>query len=573
MSWTRIEAMGRSLGVDEGTQACTADPLWMIGRQWQIGELRGDDAARPAAARVTVGSARIDRYRPAATPTMRPLPENMPLERLAESMPGTDRGAAGTFHAAERGNRLMRTLRRAGLAAAADRLRAAFPFRAPSNPVAVGPAGALAASMVARRGLDGAELATAPPARVEQALSGLPATEKAQATSLLDTWRGQHNAPPPQSWVDQRMEYRFSVGAPTDLGPVTLIADGHPGGPLDWYSFDVDARTAGPAAPEAPAAEADLVETTIAVVPTNARYAGMPASRWWEFEDGAVHFGDLDAGPSDLARLAIADFVTTYADDWFILPVRIPTGTLARVLQLEVLDTFGGSTTIDPAAVVDRARAPNRPRVFKLFELHADPSAGRAPWLYVPAVFASTLEGEPLERVEFARDEGANLCWAVERLVEGPLGRAVDRARAWSSSRAATTASVDRDTQADERWEYRVEPAPPPWWIPLLPQRLASSAETNLRRARMHSWTDLDRAVVGARGVVLRPNQPLRVREEEVTRSGVTVERRWQFARWHDGHTHAWLQHRKRPGRGERSSGIRWDRIEPTTAPASSPDQ
>jgi hypothetical protein len=590
MSWTRIEAMGRGLGLEEGTQACIADPLWMIGRQWQVGELRGDDAARPAAARVTVGTASVDRYRPAETPTMRPLPADMPLERLVESMPVSAGGPAGAFHAAQRGSRLLRKLRRAGLAAAADRLAAEFVFDDPGEPVGFGPAGALAASVVARRGLDGVALAEAPLRRVETALSGLPADEMAAAIGLVDAWRGGQ-ARSPESWVDQRMEYRFSIGAQTDLGPVTLVAHGHPGGPLDWYSFDVDPRPATPpppgppglpvraAPPGTPTGPADskveLTETTVTVVPTNARFAGMPASRWWEFEDGGVNFGDLDAGLSDLARLAVADFITTYADDWFVLPVRIATGVLARVLRLEVVDTFGGNTTIDASAVVDRARAPRRPRAFRLFELHADGSAGRAPWLYVPAVFASTLEGEPLERVEFARDEGANLCWAVERLVEGPLGRAVDRARAWLSSQAAAPAAPadPGNAQGDERWEYRVESPTPPWWIPLLPQRIGSSAQTSLRRARMRSWADLDRAVAGAKGVVLRPDRPLRLHEEEVPPTGATVDRRWQFGRSHDGRTHLWLQHRKRPGRGERSSGISWDRLMPTSSPDGPPQR
>jgi hypothetical protein len=557
MSWTRIEVMGRSLGVDEGTQARIADPLWMIGRQWQLGELRGDDAARPAAARVTVGTAQVDRYRPAAAPAMRPLALDEPLERLVEAMPTPPGGPAATFHAAERGNRLLRTLRRAGLGASADRLLAEFPFGDRADPVLAGPAGALAARVVARRSLDGAAVAGAPAARLDKALSGLATDERTEARDIIDAWRGDRAGETTRSWVDARMEYRFAAGAPTDVGPVTLVADGHPGGPLDWYSFDVD-----PTPPQrpAPGSKANLVETTVSVVPTNTRFAGMPASRWWEFEDGAVHFGDLDAGPSDLARLAVADFATVYADDWFILPVRVATGTLARVLKLEVVDTFGGRTTIDPAALVDRARAPDQPRVFRLFELHGDTMAGRAPWLFVPAVFASTLQGDPLERVELARDEGANLCWAVERLVEGPLGRAVDRARAWASSRPPPAAPAG---EGEERWEYRVESGTPPWWIPLLPQRIDGSAQTTLRRARMRSWDELDRAVVGARGLLLRPDRPLRVREEEVPRSGATVERRWQFGRWHDGGTHTWLQHRKRPGRGERSSGITWDRLDP----------
>jgi hypothetical protein len=46
----------------------------------------------------------------------------------------------------------------------------------------------------------------------------------------------------------------------------------------------------------------------------------MPVSRWWEFENGTVHFGDLEAGPADLARLLVAEFATVYADDHFVVP-------------------------------------------------------------------------------------------------------------------------------------------------------------------------------------------------------------------------------------------------------------
>lgn len=553
MSWIRVEAMGRSLGLDAGTQAGIADPLWMIGRQWQVGELRGDDAARPAAARVTVGTARVDRYRPAGAREMTPLPTEGPMERVVESMPGPDHGAASSWRAAQRGTRLLRALRRDDLDSAAYRLLAEFPFSAPSDPGALGPAAALAARVVARRGLDGDAVASASAERLDKAFEGLAAGVKADALAIIAQWRGARGAPR-GAWVDERMEYRFAAGAMTDLGPVTLVADGHDGGPLDWYSFDIDRTDRA-----APAAKSELAETTVTVVPTNARFAGMPASRWWEFEDGAVHFGDLDAGPSDLARLAVADFVTVYADDWFVLPVRVVSGVLARVTRLEVFDTMGGRTTVEPAATVDRNRAPDRPRPFRLYELSGDGTGGaRAPWLYVPAVLASTLEGDALERVEFARDEGANLCWAVERLVEGPLGRALDRARAWSSSRPPSV-RPRAEGPPEGQWEYRVESPTPPWWIPLLPQREASTAQVRLRRARMRTWGALAPGEVGPKGTLLTPNRPLRVREEEVPAGGITVERRWQFARWHDGTTHLWLQHRKRPGRGERSSGIRWD--------------
>jgi hypothetical protein len=67
---------------------------------------------------------------------------------------------------------------------------------------------------------------------------------------------------------------------------------------------------------------------------------------------------------------------------------------------------------------------------------------------------------------------------------------------------------------------------------------------------------------VGPQGVFLDPRRPRWIYEEEVPRSGVRLERRWQFGRWHDGSFHVWLQRRKRAGRGERSSGVRWDLLE-----------
>ena len=52
------------------------------------------------------------------------------------------------------------------------------------------------------------------------------------------------------------------------------------------------------------------------------------------------------------------------------------------------------------------------------------------------------------------------------------------------------------------------------------------------------------------------------IEEEEVPPGGATLERRWQTARWIDGSLNVWLQRSKRLGRGERSSGVRWDSLE-----------
>ena len=55
---------------------------------------------------------------------------------------------------------------------------------------------------------------------------------------------------------------------------------------------------------------------------------------------------------------------------------------------------------------------------------------------------------------------------------------------------------------------------------------------------------------------------PLRIEDEEVPREGALVERAFQYARWLGGTSFVWVGRRKIVGRGEASSGLRYDRLE-----------
>jgi hypothetical protein len=57
------------------------------------------------------------------------------------------------------------------------------------------------------------------------------------------------------------------------------------------------------------------------------------------------------------------------------------------------------------------------------------------------------------------------------------------------------------------------------------------------------------------------PTQPLLIPEEEVPREGAVVRRAWQGARWYDGRLFVWSANRKSAGRGEGSSGLRFDTL------------
>ena len=311
----------------------------------------------------------------------------------------------------------------------------------------------------------------------------------------------------------------------------------------------------------------------------------MPAARWWAFEEGDVHFGDLAAAPGDLGRLLVADYATVYGNDWFSIPLRVPTGTLAQVRSLRVHDTMGGHLDIPPAATLDtRARGL---RAFRLYELTGDPSvaAGFAPLLFVAPSLSGSSVGPALERVELARDEAANLAWAIERLVEGATGLPVDRLQHWRAAEHQIARTSPPKPGAGERvgvvakgpgpsgrtrpggveiphipdipdlpeipglpddpgrpdgtggsevWRYRLETTAPPYWVPFVPVRIGSGAQIRLRRARMQEWGLLDPSLTGPKGELLQRHQPMVIEEEEVPRA---VPRSNADGRWPGGPT------------------------------------
>src|SRR5690349_15893640 len=53
-SWTRLEPHTRSDDLSAGLEARVHDPLWFLARQWQLGELTGEDGGTPLSASIAV---------------------------------------------------------------------------------------------------------------------------------------------------------------------------------------------------------------------------------------------------------------------------------------------------------------------------------------------------------------------------------------------------------------------------------------------------------------------------------------------------------------------------------------
>lgn len=562
--WDRLEPHTRAPSFEQGLQARVADPLWLLARQWQMGEFRGEDAASPVQVRCTATYSPLSSFRSEAEAgaVTEAFDGTVPLEVRVEAE-AVEEGPAAFAHSAEAGLQLLRRLEQAGLPELRATFRDALPLTIAAEQLAGLPAREQRRlQLLARRSLDGRALATLSGATLDG--FGLDAFTRVTVEDLIATTVAELDARfagPGTSggtWAEERLEYQFSLAASTDAGEVVLGATEYPGGHLDWHAFDVDAGLVSHGLGTTPASTIE-----INAIPVPLRYGGMPASRWWELEEGTVYFGGIEAGPADIARLCVAEYATIYGDDWFLVPVRLPVGTVARIPELEVVDVFGGVTTVRSCAELDEAAlAPGEERTWSFFELSGDPSASSAasPWLLLCPALGDSLDGTPLETVTFVRDEQANLAWAVEESVEIASGHSLARRLGWG----LRDRSGEPGASASSHWSYRLQQQVPPYVIPLIPERIDSaSPEVMLRRARMQAWDEIpDTSVVGARGRILAPEQPLRLYEEELPRGGLRVTRGWQLTRDRDGGRRLWMSRRRRPGRGERGSGLRHDVID-----------
>ena len=321
-----------------------------------------------------------------------------------------------------------------------------------------------------------------------------------------------------EAWNPARQEYAFAVSAQTSAGEVTLAADEYTDGELDWYSMSVPPASLGAATVPRP----PVTHTAQPVLPTPVEYAGKPADRFWEFEDAGVNFGAMDAGPTDLTRVLLVEFSLVYGNDWYVVPLRLPVGSLFRVTSFTVRDTFGVTSTLT------RSQNATGPRwsVFDLVDDH----------LFLPPTLAQSLNGPPVEQVQLARDESANLAWGIERSVPGVSGDPYER-KDEAPDDAGDGAVVD--PRVGSALVYRLASSVPDHWIPFAPVSVdPTAAQTNPviqleRRTIQRLGPDGVRRPVQPKGLLLRSDPtrppesepPLRIEEEEVPREGALVER------------------------------------------------
>jgi hypothetical protein len=296
--WNRVEPRARSQDMKAGLEARVHDPLWLLTRQWQVGEFEGRDAGSPVMADITSTATVFDRYSIGAEPA-RTYDGRSPLEVLVEREKIRPlQAGADLRQAAEAGLQFCRMLDAADL----GRLKPTYLRQYPLQTNALDPDSQALLAICAGRVVDGIKLY----ADLVQAGNAVPAhpvlqsSDQHPAFTVAVAWRAWYESlfsepAGGDSWSPDRMEYSFVLGAAS--ASTQCVAREYDGGAADWYTFDREQTTPTPGSP-APAA------TSRRAFVTPATFRGMPARRFWEMEDAAVDIGSLTAAPEDVAESA-----------------------------------------------------------------------------------------------------------------------------------------------------------------------------------------------------------------------------------------------------------------------------
>jgi hypothetical protein len=579
--WQRYLGVPRDPTLAMPLQAQVRDPLWFLARQWQLGEFAGNDAGSPIQASYGVRTRVLTQFVPKqgaafppSPPTATPAPQMPPAEPLAEqeSATGSSMGMRFRFQLGCYFERWVSTLTPPPTSTPAQIIsdvRQQYPITSDVLTIEDTPSTQLFGLVGGGKSTDGVKFLSDVQALLAGAANTVPASAAsiptAALTALVTHCRSVFDLPPADSssWDPKWLQYSFSVESQVPgnstanppqpaLPTITLDCTDFPGGYLDWYYFSLDAESGN--------LDQDP-EQYYSFLPTHISFKGAPANTHWHFEDAQSDFGQLDVEKANLPAVLVSEFATIYGNDWFVVPVPMPIGSLASIDTVVVADTFGTRTLIRPTSAATPSGA-----TWTMFTL-TGANTGTDMVLLAP-MLGIVDDGPDLETVDFLRDDVAALGWGVERTVPGPLDVGIDAFESFLvriSGQPAPPPALTPNTQV----AYGLGSTVPDNWIPLVPTLDPLNPPMYLQRGVMTRETlsstgSTEVLNIEPRGVILSPS-PLIIADQAVSNAGLNVARYCRRARLMDGSVALWIARQTRPGVGPGSSGLLFDQV--TTPP------
>ena len=444
--WNRLEPRTRKVEFDAALTASVHDPMWMLARQWQLGEFKGEDTGSAVfatlARRVTpVGAVAVGSGPPEAEDLS--LPVEARVERLPAPFPPLVRAQAGRRFLATMAETAAEQPPATPFVLADHRgwFAAAFPIPAPAVPDEEDLAGRARARADARSRRVAAALAGRAVDGVELFAALVPGMTLAQLPAPLVAKLPPDHGPLVLAALE-RFRAWFAALYPADAGAdawdpaAARVPRRLHGAARRRERGHADRRRArhgqarlarvrprGSAAVRGAGSQTD-VRT---VLPAPVEFAGMPRPRWWEFEDAAVDLGHFRAQAPPTSRRSWSpssrcSTATTGSSS--------PTGS--RSGRWPRSRASSSPTRSAPHVRHRRGAQLGRPldRLGPLQPVAARYRRRRRPAATAPV---HSRDGRPASPrasrtspSRCVRDESANMVWAVERRIPDGMGGSRD---------------------------------------------------------------------------------------------------------------------------------------------------
>lgn len=549
-TWNRLEGSPYKEDDVSPYEFRIRDPLWMLSRQWQMGNFEAEDNGSPITVYCDYTASKVMGVKGTETTKYETFElDEFPLESHIESIYDPSYSLQDKYKA---GIMLIETIDASALSATQKGLlskslwanESSFLLDA-SSYIDDQEMDQYFTLLLRKNQLDGVKLFLSGTSL--RTITGVSfdttlieeAWQKRLLTvipSLIDTM---------QYWKNNKLEYEFDI-ITSEGGRrfEQFKAKNYHNNSIEWYNFNHDNRII---TSKVPSTAPERISKEM--IPSSFSFPGMPSARLWEIQDASRNLMNLNPEKTELLKLVVTDFTLNFSNDWFDFPLTVENGTNVKIDSLRIKDVFGEVITIN--------QVKSKTNFFSTGEKQNDA-------LLLLTTNSKKEMGKPIEKVVFARDEIANLVFGVEKIVPNGFGLGKEGREKKKSSEP-----VDLSIGSTKS-NYKIKTTFEENWIPFVMKK--KSDELHLHRASqfVNNPDTGENERIRPQSILLRSGisddnkqtAPYFINEEEILRSGVVVQTNYQRTRWYDGRVVCWLGREKRLGKGELNSSLRFDGLE-----------
>ena len=261
LMWNRLEGRPRTNNFDRALKAEVRDALFMLTKQWQMGEFKGDDAGSPIIAKIHMETTQLNKYKAGENATQA-FENNVPLETKVEQRMLPFKVGEQVLSLDIRllmGRQWLKMINKPDISSLKKEFIKAYPINKPDPnkredaQICAHLAAWQQFVAVAERTMDGAALyfylKKDSNKHAYDMLTGIILTAAQQA--LIDeiakkyiVWFEKLFYQPMEenedAWLPSKLEYQFACSAPKEGKEKVFKAEEYYHGHLDWYNLNVN---------------------------------------------------------------------------------------------------------------------------------------------------------------------------------------------------------------------------------------------------------------------------------------------------------------------------------------------